>query len=79
MVGSGWNLPHQHNVCCKSLSEQGLQCLCVGGGSGEKIPVSPGLSRAIVSTSIKDDKAQGLSGRPFLERGMCRGELDLAQ
>lgn len=44
MVGSGWNLPHQHNVCCKSQSEQGLQCPCMGGGGGEKTPVSPGPS-----------------------------------
>lgn len=79
MLGSGWNLPHQHKVCCKSQSEQGLHCLCVGRGSGEKTPVSPGLSRAIVSTSSKDDKTRGLSGGALLEREVCRGELDLAQ
>lgn len=72
MLGGGWNLPHQHKVCCRSQSEQGL---CAGQGSEEKTSVSPG----IVSTSSKDDKTQGLSGRPFLERGMCRAELDSAQ
>lgn len=78
MLGSGWNLPLQHEVCCRSQSEQGLQGPCVAWGRGEKASVSPGPSGAVISTSSKDDKTQGLSGRRLLERGVCRGELDLA-
>lgn len=76
MLGGGWDLPHHHKVC-RSQSEQELQCLCVGGAEGRRL-LSPGPSRAIGSTSRKDDKTQGLAGRPFSERGMCRGELDFA-